>query len=130
MNAGRFLRETSLDTDELLSLIDPIQPHRVWLRPASPLMMKLWGSGVSAITFGNWIFVDPEILRGDKRTLERLVIHELVHVRQWAEFGVFGFLRTYIGDYLGGRWRRLSHRDAYLAISLETEARQIQASLT
>jgi hypothetical protein len=130
MNTGRFLSETSLDTDELLSLIDPVQPDQVWLRPASPLMMKLWGSGVSAITFGNWIFVDPEILRGDKGKLGRLVIHELVHVRQWADLGLLGFLLVYLGEYVGGRRKGLSHRDAYMAISLETEARHIQASLT
>jgi hypothetical protein len=130
MNTGRFLSETGLDSDELLLLISPIKPDQVWLRPASPLMMKLWGSGVGAITLGNWIFVDPEILRGDKGTLGRLVIHELVHVRQWADLGPLGFLSVYVGEYVGGRRRRLSHRDAYLAISLETEARQIQASLT
>lgn len=130
MNLGRFLSETSLDTDELLVLIHPIQPERVWLRSASPLMMKIWGSGIHAMTIMSWIVVDPAYLTGDNDRLARVAIHELVHVRQWHDLGVIGFLRVYLGEYVGGRRRGLSHRDAYLAISLETEARHIQASLT
>jgi hypothetical protein len=56
-----------------------------------------------------------------------LLVHELVHVRQWADFGVFGFLRRYLADYLRGRFKGLGHREAYLAIGFEQEARRLAA---
>jgi hypothetical protein len=130
VNAGRILSESSLDTDELRALIHPIQPEQVWLRSASPFMMRIWGSGIQALTVRRWIFVDPIALNGDRAKLSLLVIHELVHVRQWSDLGVLGFLRRYLGDYLHGRRDGLTHRDSYLAIDLEVEARQIQARFT
>jgi hypothetical protein len=48
--------------------------------------------------------------------------HELVHVRQWRRFGVFGFLRRYLGAYVLWRLRRKGHRGAYLRIPFEIEA--------
>ena len=71
------------------------------------------------------IYVRSEVLGGDSVRLARLVSHELVHVRQWQDLGTLKFLRRYLSDYLRGRRKGLSHSQAYLAISLETEARQI-----
>lgn len=51
-----------------------------------------------------------------------LLAHEMAHVRQWAELGSVGFLSRYLGAYLRGRARGLSHRDAYRGIPLEQEA--------
>ncbi len=82
------------------------------------------------MTIKNWIFVEPKYLNGDRDQLARLVIHELVHVRQWHDLGVVGFLRRYVTDYLHDRRRGLSHRDAYINIRLEEEARQVQERLT
>jgi len=130
VNVGRLLTETGRDSDLLRVAIDPIRPEQLGLKAASPLMMRLWGPGIQAMTIRNWIFVDPKILTGDRDRLSRLAIHELVHVRQWHEFGVVGFMRRYAVDYLRGRRRGLDHRDAYLNIGLEEEARQIQARLT
>ena len=129
MNVGRLLTETGRDSDLLRVAIDPVRPEQLGLKAASPLMMRLWGSGIQAMTIRNWIFVDPKILNGDLDVLSRLVIHELVHVRQWHDLGVVGFMRRYATDYLQGRRRGLGHRDAYLNIGLEEEARQIQARL-
>lgn len=53
---------------------------------------------------------------------ERLLRHELAHVRQWQRYGVIGFLRRYLGAYLSGRRKGLGHRASYLAIPLEVEA--------
>lgn len=127
MNAGRVLTEAGVDTDELRVLIHPIQPEQVWLRSATPLMMRFWGSGIQAMTVRRWIFVDPGLLNGDRAKLSLLIIHELVHVRQWSDLGVLGFLSSYLGSYLRGRRNGLNHRDSYRAIDLEVEAREIQA---
>ena len=127
MNAGRVLTEAGVDTEQLRVLIHPIQPEQVWLRSATPLMMRFWGSGIQAMTVRRWIFVDPGLLNGDGAKLSHLIIHELVHVRQWSDLGVLGFLRSYLGSYLRGRRNGLNHRDSYRAIDLEVEAREIQA---
>ncbi len=116
-----------MDTDELRVLIHPIQPEQVWLRSATPLMMRFWGSGIQAMTVRRWIFVDPGLLNGDRAKLSLLIIHELVHVRQWSDLGVLGFLSSYLRSYLRGRRKGLNHRDSYRAIDLEVEAREIQA---
>jgi hypothetical protein len=71
------------------------------------------------------IYVRKDVLGGDSLRLAGLVTHELVHVRQWRELGTVRFLRRYVAEYLRGRRNGLDHSQAYLAISLEKEARQI-----
>ena len=73
--------------------------------------------GASAITLGRLI-----IVRRSAAGNERLLRHELVHVRQWRQLGVVGFLRQYLGAYLRERWRGHGHWDAYRRIPLEVEA--------
>lgn len=73
------------------------------------------------MTIGRFVF-----LRGD-RIEDRsttLLAHELVHVRQFAELGAARFLVIYIGSYLANLVRLRNHREAYLAIPLEVEARR------
>lgn len=53
---------------------------------------------------------------------ERLLRHELVHVRQWQQLGTIGFLVRYLGAYLRGRLRGYGHWGAYRRIPLEVEA--------
>ena len=76
--------------------------------------------GVYGMTLGHTILVRKE-QAGD----EALLCHEMVHVRQWEELGVPRFLWRYLSSYLRGRLRGLSHQDAYRAIPLEVEARQV-----
>jgi hypothetical protein len=73
--------------------------------------------GSAAITLGRLISV-----RARSADDEQLLRHELVHVRQWRELGVVGFLRRYLGAYLRGRLDGLSHHEAYRHIPLEEEA--------
>ena len=73
--------------------------------------------GASAITIGPVISV-----RRRSAGNERLLRHELVHVEQWRRYGVLGFLRRYLGAYLGWRLRGHGHWDAYRRIPLEVEA--------
>jgi hypothetical protein len=129
MNVGRLLNETGWDSDLLRDHIRPIEPWNLTLRAASPVVLRMWGSGIQAMTIKNWIVVDPVYLTGDRDRLARLTVHELVHARQWHEFGLVGFLRRYLTDYVQGRRQGMSHRDAYMQIGFEVEAREVQAFL-
>jgi hypothetical protein len=69
--------------------------------------------------------VDTVILvRPQGRDDAVLLAHELVHVRQWGELGVVGFLRRYVAAYVRNLVRLRRHHDAYLAIPLESQARE------
>jgi hypothetical protein len=87
--------------------------------------MRIWGKGIHGLTLGRLVFIDPDVLRGDPRRLGLLVIHELTHVRQWMDGGVLGFSLPYFKEYIGGRVSGLGHRDAYLRIGFEREAREM-----
>lgn len=69
------------------------------------------------------------LLRGDRIEQKgtALLAHELVHVRQFAEMGPARFLFEYVGSYLRNLWRTRNHRQAYLDIPLEQEARAVAA---
>ena len=125
MNATVALVASGLDISELSPLIRPVTPEQVTLRPAPFLMRKTWSRGIQAMTLGNTVFIDPLVLEGPSRRLGLLVIHELVHVRQWRKHGVLPFLRSYFGDYLKGRRLKLGHHAAYRDIGVEVEAREI-----
>jgi hypothetical protein len=75
------------------------------------------------------VCVDPEVMRGDPQRLARLVIHELVHVRQYLASGYLRFVTAYLKEYWIARIRGKSPRQAYLDISMEREAREL-TSLT
>jgi hypothetical protein len=73
--------------------------------------------GAAAITLGRVVSV-----RRRFATDERLLRHELVHVRQWRELGPIRFLARYLGAYLRWRLRGYGHWAAYRRIPLEVEA--------
>ena len=76
--------------------------------------------GTRGMTVGRLIMM----LRDDDRSGQRVLLaHELVHVEQYAELGTARFLRRYLREYFVNLWRLRSHRQAYLAISFEAEAR-------
>lgn len=81
----------------------------VLVGPAAP--------GARATTLGSLILMRPNGV-GDQRLLR----HELWHVRQWRRHGALGFLRRYVGDYLRWRLRRYGHLGAYRRIRFEIEA--------
>ncbi len=130
MNAGRLLRETGYDSETLRAWIAPVDPDDINVWPASPLFRRLWHPGVSGVTHWKMVFVDPELLRGDRRRLARLVIHELVHVRQFVRAGYARFLIGYLREYLTGRFSGKDRRQAYLDVAAEVEARDIAARTT
>ena len=73
--------------------------------------------GAAAITLGRVVSV-----RRRSAADERLLRHELVHVRQWQRLGVVGFLWRYVGSYARWRLRGYGHWAAYRRIPLEVEA--------
>ena len=127
MNAGRLLAASGLDSFRLRLLIHPVEPESVEVRPAPALLRRVWGKGIKAMTIRNRVYVEPGLLDTPSPRGGLLLVHELVHVRQWTDLGVLGFLRRYLTDYLSGRFKGLGHRKAYLAIGLEQEARRLAA---
>lgn len=73
--------------------------------------------GAAAITLGPLV-----IVRTRSAGSARLLAHEEVHVRQWADRGVVGFLAAYLRSYLALRLRGWPHWAAYRRIGLEVEA--------
>ena len=61
-------------------------------------------------------------MRPDAADSRRLIRHERVHVRQWRDAGLFGFLSTYVASYLRWRLRGYPHAGAYRRIPAEIEA--------
>jgi hypothetical protein len=82
---------------------------------------------VAAITLGRRIYVRAELASA---SFERLLLHELMHVRQVQELGLMRFLWRYVTEFLR-HWRRLrSFNAAYRAISVEIEACQAEEAAT
>jgi hypothetical protein len=91
---------------------------RIERRPeATVVISRLVAPGAAATTLGHYVFMRPDAV-GSRRLLD----HELVHVRQWHDLGVPGFLARYLGAYLLWRLRRYPHWAAYRRIPLEIEA--------
>lgn len=102
--------------------LDPIRPENAAVRVLPRCLAAIWPTWVDAMTtpWGIYLRRAPELWEPD--SLERLLVHEMVHLRQWKTLGIVGFLRVYMSDYLRGRIRLLGHRAAYRSISLEAEA--------
>ncbi|HUG31411.1 MAG TPA: DUF4157 domain-containing protein [Acidimicrobiia bacterium] len=125
MNAGRILRAAGFDTDALRVRIAPVDPDDINVWPASSLFRRLWRHGTHGVTHGRLVFIDPAVMVGDRRHLARLVIHELIHVRQYRATGYLHFVTSYLREYLKGRIGGLSPDEAYRQISHEREAREL-----
>ncbi|MCX7689574.1 DUF4157 domain-containing protein [Thermoflexus sp.] len=95
-----------------------------WLSRAILRLMPdpIPGVDPAAVTLGRHIFMDPAYWPLDRPPGLLLLVHELVHVRQWREKGVLGFLRAYLGDYF-------SHSQRYLGVRLEHEAVEVTAAV-
>jgi len=73
--------------------------------------------GAGAMTLGRFV-----IVRTGHEQSDYLLAHELVHVRQYEERGVPGFLRRYLGGYLLLRLDGWGHDAAYRRLPEEIEA--------
>lgn len=77
--------------------------------------------GSVGITLGSLVIVRKSAARGGG--FAKLLAHEQVHVRQFAELGVGRFVARYLGSYARFRLRGYGHWQAYSRIPLEVEAR-------
>lgn len=77
-------------------------------------------NGADGLTIGKRVLVKKEV---DPSRSKELIAHELVHVRQWAEYGIVGFLTRYVFHYLKNLVKYRKHYTAYLEIPFEVEAR-------
>lgn len=125
MNAGRLLRASGYDTDALRVRIAPVNPDYINIWPASRVFRRFWRRGIRGVTYGSLVFVDKDVMRGDPEHLARLVIHELIHVRQFRSAGHLRFVMAYLKDYWTGRLGGKSPSEAYRDISYEREAREL-----
>lgn len=111
-------RRRALDVQEV-SLYDHVADGL--LDKVTLVRTNLLPPAADGLTLGKFV-----LLRGDRieRKASTLLAHELVHVRQFAELGPRRFITRYVGEYGRNLWKMRNHRAAYLAISLEEEARR------
>ncbi len=121
------MRKGRLNLDAAMRLSggdpDPTLIGSVVVRGVPSWLARVWGRGTEAMTLRNVIFASESALQrienGDALVL---LAHEAVHVEQWRQHGVIGFLVRYLGDYFRGRAIGLPHHAAYRAIRFEREA--------
>jgi hypothetical protein len=95
--------------------LDPTLARRVRI-----VRVPFLAPGSAGMTIGRVVFLTSDVDRSGTR---ELLAHELVHVRQYADAGLVPFLARYLRDYMRGLVRLRSHRQAYLAIPAEVDAR-------
>jgi hypothetical protein len=124
-----LLAASGISSAQVSAALDGLDLDQVKIQPAPGWLALLWGGSVSAMTLGNTVYVTPASLDTDPAKLGLLIVHELVHVHQWAQLGAVRFLWRYLSGYLRGRFTGLSHQDAYRAIPFEVEARQLASQM-
>ena len=77
-----------------------------------------WFMDVGGITLFPFIFI-----KGEGK--ERLIRHESIHIAQYAETLVLGFLIIYLWDFIYGFVKYKNYDDAYRSIRFEREAMQM-----
>lgn len=130
LNAGEALIRNGIDVDAVRQALPRVEPHTVPIRIAPSWFSRLWSTGIAAMATPWAVYVrEPVHARmiagAEPQRTGVLVVHELVHLEQYARLGAIRHIVQYAGDYVRGRLRRLSHWDAYRAVRLEIEAREI-----
>lgn len=123
------LARADLDLERLTVALPTVDPSSIPVHAASRWFRLFWPNRISAVAMPWGIYVHPDRLAGPAADVGRLIVHELVHIDQWRRLGATGWARAYFGDYLRGRRSGLGHHDAYRAIGLEKEARDLAARL-
>lgn len=124
-----LLARSGLGGDEMLVRLRPLEPETVAVRPAPRWLRAFMNRRVSAITLPWAVYLRAEVMGMPESALGRLMVHELVHARQWKELGFFRFTFRYLREYLVGRRRGLGHWGSYRAISFEQEASRAESIL-
>lgn len=103
MNLKQYLSSASPKFESFIysnELVHNLKGTRIISRlPRFIRSFFVYNRGISAITFGKFIIYFDEIR-------EDVVVHELVHVKQYRELGVFKFLYRYLKEIYnhGYRW--------------------------
>ena len=129
MNPAPLLTASGISPVQVSSALGGLDLERVDIRPAPGWLTRLWGGTISAMTLRTRVYIRSELLDTDPSNLGPLIVHELVHVHQWAQLGVVAFLWRYVVGYVRGRLTGLSHLDAYRAIPIEIEAREVSTQM-
>ena len=119
MRVGRLLGNVGLDSAVVMGVTGLSDLSGVEVLPAPAWMRRMWVGDVGAMTVMSRIFMRPDLIA---RPDARLLVHELVHVRQWRTEGFVRFLLTYALDYVRARLRGAAHGEAYGSIRYEVEA--------
>jgi hypothetical protein len=100
--------------------MDAISDARAKVRVGYPWWLRPFlARDVVAITLGRRIYIRQALASA---AFERLMRHELAHVRQVNRLGLWTFLWRYVSEFVR-HWRRLrSVSAAYASISFEVEA--------
>lgn len=102
-----------------------IHDYQARVRVGFPFWLRIFlVANVAAITLGRRIYVSPSVAEAGVERLNRLLRHELAHVRQVRELGLIRFLYRYMRDYIRLRRSGLTSHLAYCAIPFEVEARE------
>jgi len=102
-------------------LADSLTAQRAKVIVGYPWWLRPWlARDVVAITLGRRIFLGKD---SGGEHLERLIRHELAHVRQVNELGLPVFLVRYLWEFARHLRRLRSVARAYESISFEVEAR-------
>ena len=105
-----------------------ISDARALVRVGYPWWLRPWlARNVIAITLGRRIYLSSAAATRSTDYLDRLLRHELAHVRQVRRHGLIGFLIRYAAEFLRHLWRTRSMDAAYRAISFEVEARAAES---
>jgi hypothetical protein len=101
-------------------LVDAIIETRAKVRHGYPWWLKPWlMKDVVAITLGRRIYLGAQIRPS---SIERLLRHELAHVRQVNRLGIIGFYWRYLAEFARHFRKVRSISSAYALISFEQEA--------
>ncbi|MEX2654024.1 MAG: DUF4157 domain-containing protein [Acidimicrobiia bacterium] len=125
MRVGPLITGAGFEISAIRDLTGLVDFDRVDIRPAPDWMLRVWRGPVAAMTVMNRIFVHPRWLSGDEPNFGPLLVHELVHVRQWTEAGPVRFIVRYVNDYLRARLSGCDHDTSYRRIRYEVEAGRI-----
>lgn len=123
------LTRADLDLERLTVALPNVDPATIPVNSASRLFRMFWAKGISAVAMPWGIYLHPDRLEQSAADVGRLMVHELTHIDQWRRLGAMGWGRSYLGDYLRGRRSGLTHQEAYRAIGLEREARDVATRL-
>jgi len=107
-----------LRTIERKAMVDSVIIHHEHFIPK--LISKFLPYPITAIAIGSRIFCREEVVSRE------VLRHEMIHIDQQRELGMFGFLARYLGYYLLGLWRLRNHYEAYMMIPFEQEAYKYQ----